>query len=119
MPGVNDAPEQVEEILELAGEAGARTIGGVGLHLRGEVRGIWFDWLRQYRPDLVPRYEALYERRAYLPRPEQERLSRMARGGRDTGGARRIRDEARSSDREGGESRRAKPPRRQGNLFPA
>ena len=38
MPGVNDAPEQVEEILELAGEAGARTIGGVGLHLRGEVR---------------------------------------------------------------------------------
>ena len=83
MPGVNDAPEQVEEILELAGEAGARTIGGVGLHLRGEVREIWFDWLRQYRPDLVPRYEALYARGAYLPRPEQERLSRMARGGRD------------------------------------
>jgi DNA repair photolyase len=34
MPGINDAPEQVEEILELAGEGGARTIGGVGLHLR-------------------------------------------------------------------------------------
>ena len=93
MPGVNDAPEQVEEILELAGEAGARTIGGVGLHLRGEVRGIWFDWLRQYRPDLVPRYEALYAGRAYLPRPEQERLSRMARGGRDRG--RRPRDPGR------------------------
>ena len=54
IPGVNDAPEQVEEILELAGEAGAHTIGGVGLHLRGEVREIWFDWLRQYRPDLIP-----------------------------------------------------------------
>src|SRR4051812_17229219 len=42
IPGINDAPEQVEEILELAGQAGARTIGGVGLHLRGEVREIWF-----------------------------------------------------------------------------
>jgi DNA repair photolyase len=101
MPGINDAPEQVEEILELAGEAGARTIGGVGLHLRGEVREIWFDWLRQYRPDLVPRYEALYTRGAYLPRPEQERLSRMASGGPGRGGARAIRDEARESNREG------------------
>src|SRR5436309_14800676 len=68
IPGVNDAPEQVEEILELAGEAGARSIGGVGLHLRGEVREIWFDWLRSYRPDLIPRYEELYARGAYLPR---------------------------------------------------
>ena len=28
MPGINDAPEQVERILELAGEAGATSIGG-------------------------------------------------------------------------------------------
>ena len=73
MPGINDAPEQVEEILALAGEAGARSIGSVGLHLRGEVRGIVFDWLRQYRPDLVPRYEELYERGAYLPSAERTR----------------------------------------------
>jgi DNA repair photolyase len=126
MPGVNDAPEQVEEILELAGEAGARTIGGVGLHLRGEVRGIWFDWLRSYRPDLVPRYEALYERRAYLPRPEQERLSRMARGGRASRGARRIRatrqPTRRGSPRGPGGPRRpgtgpADAPERQASLF--
>ncbi|MDP9243998.1 MAG: radical SAM protein, partial [Chloroflexota bacterium] len=64
IPGVNDAPEQVEPLLELIGEAGARSIGGVGLHLRGEVREIWFDWLRQYRPDLIPRYERLYARGA-------------------------------------------------------
>jgi DNA repair photolyase len=102
IPGVNDGPEQVEEILELAGEAGARTIGGVGLHLRGEVRGIWFDWLRQYRPDLVPRYEALYARGAYLPRPEQERLSRLARGGRRAGRGRPIRDEASDGPDRGG-----------------
>ena len=60
IPGVNDAPGQVEELAGRVGEAGAESIAGIGLHLRGEVRDIWFDWLRQYRPDLVPRYEELY-----------------------------------------------------------
>jgi len=82
MPGINDSPEQVEEILELAGESGARVLGGLGLHLRGELREIWFDWLRQYRPDLVARYERLYSRGAYLPKAEARRLSALARSGR-------------------------------------
>ncbi len=89
IPGVNDAPEQVEEILQLAGEAGAQSIGGVGLHLRGEVREIWFDWLRSHRPDLIPRYEKLYAWGAYLPRAEAERLSGMVRRGGGTRGARK------------------------------
>ena len=67
MPGINDAPEQVERILELAAEAGAVSIGGQTLFLRGSVREIFFDWLRSYRPDLVPRYERLYARGAYVP----------------------------------------------------
>src|SRR4051812_19841120 len=59
IPGVNDAPEQVDEILEMAAEAGAVNVMGIGLHLRGEVKDLWFDWLRENRPDLVPRYEKL------------------------------------------------------------
>ena len=39
MPGINDAPEQVEAILALAADAGATSVGGITLHLRGEVRG--------------------------------------------------------------------------------
>ena len=65
MPGINDSPEQVERILDLATEAGATHIGGIALHLRGEVREVFFDWLRSQRPDLVPRYEQLYSRGAY------------------------------------------------------
>ncbi len=38
MPGINDAPHQIEPLLELAAQAGATSIGGVALHLRGEVR---------------------------------------------------------------------------------
>jgi DNA repair photolyase len=81
IPGVNDAPGQVEELLGLAGEAGAQSVAGVGLHLRGEVKEIWFDWLRQYRPDLIPRYERLYRRGAYMPADEGKRLAARARGG--------------------------------------
>src|SRR5271163_1971613 len=81
MPGINDAPHQVEPLLELAAQAGATSVGGVALHLRGEVRGVFMDWLRSQRPDLVSRYEELYRRRAYAPQEERERLARMVRRG--------------------------------------
>ncbi|MET0206566.1 MAG: radical SAM protein, partial [Thermoleophilaceae bacterium] len=79
MPGINDSPAQVEEILELCGEAGAVNIGGICLHLRGEVRQIFMEWLASYRPDLVPRYERLYARGAYAPKAEQDRITALAR----------------------------------------
>jgi DNA repair photolyase len=79
MPGINDSPRQVEELLERVKEAGATGIGGVALHLRGEVREVFMGWMREQRPDLVPRYEKLYSRGAYAPREERERLSKLVR----------------------------------------
>jgi DNA repair photolyase len=81
MPGINDAPHQVEPLLEQAAAAGATSIAGIALHLRGEVRDVFMDWMRSQRPDLVPRYEELYRRGAYAPKAERERLSRMVRRG--------------------------------------
>jgi DNA repair photolyase len=78
MPGVNDSPEQVERIIELATEAGAVHIGGITLHLRGSVREIYFDWLREHRPDLLERYEKLYARGAYIPADERRAIERAA-----------------------------------------
>jgi DNA repair photolyase len=83
IPGINDAPEQVERILELCAEAGAVHVSGIALHLRGDVRGIFMDWLRSYRPDLVPRYERLYARGAYAPRAERDRLGALVWRGRE------------------------------------
>ncbi len=80
IPGVNDDPKQVEELLGLLGEAGAESVSAIGLHLRGEVREIWFDWLRQYRPDLLAHYEGLYTNGAYLPSEERKRLAKLTRG---------------------------------------
>ena len=79
MPGINDDPRQVARILELAGEAGATGVGGIALHLRGAVRGVFMDWLRTYRPDLVDRYEELYARSAYATPSERSRLSALLR----------------------------------------
>ena len=92
MPGINDAPEQVEQLLQMADEAGASSIGGVALHLRGEVRGVFMDWLRSRRPDLVPRYEKLYHRGAYAPVQERRRLARMVRRGGGPGSFRSMGD---------------------------
>jgi DNA repair photolyase len=80
MPGINDAPEQVEPILALAAEAGAAYVSGIALHLRGEVRELFFQWLREHRPDLIALYEQLYSRGAYMPPAERRRLEDLVRG---------------------------------------
>lgn len=85
MPGINDSPEQVAEVLRLCDEAGADSVGGIGLHLRGELKEIFFDWLAEHRPALLPRYRRLYARGGDLPPPERKRLAGLVRGG----GARR------------------------------
>jgi len=80
MPGINDAPEQVEPILELAADAGADYVSGIALHLRKGVREVFFEWLREHRPELVARYEQLYQRGAYAPMAERRRLARLVKG---------------------------------------
>jgi DNA repair photolyase len=82
MPGINDAPQQLEPLLQGAIDAGARSIGGAALHLRGEVKDVFMQWLREQRPELVQRYERLYARGANAPREERERLAGLVRQGR-------------------------------------
>jgi DNA repair photolyase len=115
IPGVNDAPDQVAKLVELVDEAGADSIGGIGLHLRGEVREIWFDWLREHRPDLIPRYEELYACGAYLPTSERDRLAALVRPEAPSSvSARRVVPRERSDDAPAGDQRE---PPRQSPLF--
>ena len=74
MPGINDAREQVERIVEAATEANATYIGGNTLFLRGSVRQIFFEWLHEHRPDLIERYERLYAKGAYLSPAERRKV---------------------------------------------
>ena len=80
MPGINDSPEQVAKILELASEAGAAYVSGIALHLRGEVKQLFFEWLEANRPDLIPLYKQLYRLGAYMPIEERQRLAGLVKG---------------------------------------
>jgi DNA repair photolyase len=80
MPGINDAPHQIEPLLQGAIDAGATSIGGVALHLRAGVKEVFMEWLRTQRPELVERYEELYRRGAYAPGEERKRLAGLVRG---------------------------------------
>jgi DNA repair photolyase len=80
MPGINDSPEQVREVVRLATEAGAGYITGIALHLRRGVREVFMEWLADQRPELVSQYEAAYRRGAYMPVAERRRLTRLLEG---------------------------------------
>jgi DNA repair photolyase len=79
MPGINDSPDQVRPIVERAKKAGASFLGGVALHLRGEVKDVFFAWLQAKRPDLLPQYEELYEDRAYMHPAQRSQTTRALR----------------------------------------
>jgi DNA repair photolyase len=74
MPGINDAPEQVQAVVEACEAAGARRIGGQALFLRGSTKDVFMGFVRDKRPDLVPLYERLYGKGAYLRREEKDRI---------------------------------------------
>jgi DNA repair photolyase len=102
MPGINDSPELVEEIVSIAEEAGATFVNGIALHLRPGVKEVFMSWLFAARPDLVPRYEDLYQDRAYAPNAERKRIGALVRApnlSHDPRYSRRARLEARRNAR--------------------
>jgi DNA repair photolyase len=90
LPGLSDAPAQLDAVVKACVEAGARSITPLLLHLRPGVREHYLDWLAEARPDLLDRYAALYPR-AYAPGRTQDELSALVRalvdryGGRSAG----------------------------------
>ncbi|MDP1848662.1 MAG: intein-containing Rv2578c family radical SAM protein [Solirubrobacteraceae bacterium] len=118
MPGINDAPEQVEPLLEACAAAGATGIGGIALHLRGDVKALFFDWLRSNRPDLVELYEQLYARGAYAPLHERNRLAALVRRDPEQTWPSRFRESAaKRTAREGPQREPARHPAVQESLF--
>jgi DNA repair photolyase len=79
MPGINDDPRAVREIVRRARAAGARNVTPIALHLRPGVREGFMDWLEGSSPDLVGLYAELYARGAYLAADERRRLSALVR----------------------------------------
>jgi hypothetical protein len=51
----------------------------VALHLRGSLRGHYFDWLGAARPDLVRLYRGRFGRGAYQEDDERQRVEGIVR----------------------------------------
>src|ERR687898_1571716 len=66
LPGLSDRPEQLEEVVKAAREAGATSIWANLLYLRPGTREHFLEALARDWPEELERYENLYERRAYL-----------------------------------------------------
>jgi DNA repair photolyase len=66
LPGISDRPEQLAEVVRAAREAGACGIWANLLYLRPGTREHFLESLERSWPELLPEYERLYERRAYL-----------------------------------------------------
>ncbi|MGN6800043.1 MAG: radical SAM protein, partial [Gaiellaceae bacterium] len=83
LPGLSDHPSSLERVIAAAREAGACGIWANLLYLRPGTREHFLECLARDWPELVPEYERLYARGAYLPqaetRPAKEEVRRLAK----------------------------------------
>ena len=66
LPGISDDPEQLAAVVRAARAAGACGIWASPLHLKPGTREHFLESLARDWPELLPDYETLYDRRAYL-----------------------------------------------------
>ena len=67
LPGLTDGKEHLDAALGAIAAAGATGVTVIPLHLRPGAREWFMAWLSTAHPELTPRYEQLYARRAYVP----------------------------------------------------
>ena len=83
LPGISDRPEQIEQVVREAREAGACGIWANLLFLRPGTREHFLQALAEDFPEQLDRYERLYERRAYLSaersKPVRAQVATLAR----------------------------------------
>ena len=86
LPGLSDAPEQLEAVVRAARAAGARGIWANLVYLRPGTREHFLETLGRDWPDQLARYQHLYAESAYLPRSETEPVREHVRAlGRELG----------------------------------
>jgi len=79
LPGLSDSEEQLREVVEACADAGAVSISGVALHLRGPMRAHYLDWLGSARPELVSLHRRRFRRGAYQEDDVRERVEGIVR----------------------------------------
>ncbi len=82
LPGLSDRPELLADVVRAAREAGATGIWANLLYLQPGTKEHFLAALERDWPELLPEYEQLYRRRAYLPAaqtaPLRDRVRELA-----------------------------------------
>jgi DNA repair photolyase len=68
VPGITSQPAKLERTIKAIADHGAAFMGSVVLHLKDGTRTHFFEYLAQEFPALVPKYQRLYQSRAYVPK---------------------------------------------------
>lgn len=79
LPGLSDAPEQLDAVVSACVAAGARSISTVLLHLRPGVREVFLDRLATTHPDQVADVRRRYRDRVYAPKADQHEVEALVR----------------------------------------
>jgi DNA repair photolyase len=77
LPGISDAPEQLEQVVRAARAAGATSIWANVLYLKPGTREHFLESLARDWPEELERYERLYGDRAYLPKSQSEPVRQL------------------------------------------
>jgi DNA repair photolyase len=79
LPGLSDKPELMADVVRAAREAGATGVWANLLHLKPGTKEHFLAALERDWPELVPEYEELYGRRAYLSKETSEPVRQQVR----------------------------------------
>jgi len=79
LPGLSDRPELLADVVREARAAGATGIWANLLYLRPGTREHFLTALERDWPELLPHYERIYDRSAYLPRRATEPIRDQVR----------------------------------------
>ncbi len=79
LPGLSDKPEMLADVVRAARAAGATGVWAKLLYLKPGTREHFLGALERDWPELLPEYERLYGKRAYLPAEKTKPLTEQVR----------------------------------------
>ena len=77
LPGITDAPKQLEAVVSAAAKANATHIYASPLFLKPCSAAVFMPFLKEHFPKLVPDYERRFKERAFLPAAYRKRISEL------------------------------------------
>ena len=77
LPGITDAPADLEALVRATAEAGGKHIFANPLFLKPCSAAVFLPFLEKEFPELVSNYRERYKDRAYLPKAYQQRISQL------------------------------------------